>query len=57
VTRKPEYPPEWDEPEPPEVELMSIEELWGLVDFLEYEGYGDDNVCREALAELGKRGV
>ena len=57
MTRKPEYPPEWDEPEPPEVELMSIEELWGLVDFLEYEGYGDDNVCREALAELGKRGV
>jgi hypothetical protein len=57
VIRQPEYPPEWDEPEPPEVDLMSTDELLALVDFLKAAGLGYSDVCLEALAKLEQRGV
>jgi len=56
VIRQPEYPPEWDEPEPPEIDLMSTDDLWALVDLLESEDCGNDALCLEALAELELRG-
>jgi hypothetical protein len=49
-------PPEWDDPEPPEVDLMPTDDLWALVDLLEPEGLGDDALCLEARAELEQRG-
>ena len=49
-------PPDWDDPEPPEIDLMDADELWALVDLMEGEGLRDDELYREALDALDKLG-
>jgi hypothetical protein len=48
-------PAEWEDPDPPEFDLMSTEDLWAYVDFMEAEGLGNDSTVSEALAELERR--
>ena len=48
-------PDDWDAPDPPEFNLMSTEDLWAYVDFMETEGRGNDSTVSEALTELESR--